>query len=120
MPKKGYRSITLPEPVYNMIVEVRKELLKKGLDQIPKKVWDVVESDKCPRCGSAMERIEYEVDYRRSQRPIVKGVYYFRCPKCGMAKPIVSLEKIGSLKVSTVAELLLILGTLYLFESCSR
>jgi len=116
MPRKGYRSVTLSESIYSIIEEVRKELLKKGLDRIPKEIWEVLESDKCPRCGSAMERIEYEVDYRRSQRPIVKGVYYFRCPKCGMTKPILKAEELNSLKVSTVASFLITLGVSHLFE----
>ena len=83
MPRQGYKSVTLPEPTYRMVIEIRKELAKKGLDSIPEEVWKLVETEKCPRCGTAMDKIELKASY-------------YRCPKCGFEKPEVFLAKMNT------------------------
>jgi len=86
-----------------MVVEVRKELARKGLDSIPKDVKRIIETDECPRCNVKMEKVELKASY-------------YKCPQCGFEKPEIKLDATGSFAVGAVAGILLTLGLMYLFR----
>jgi hypothetical protein len=103
MPRKGYKSITLPEPTYQMVVEIRKEIAQKGLGSIPKEIRELVEADECPRCKIKMDKIELRAGY-------------YRCSRCGFEKPEIRLNATGSFAVGAIAGILLTLGLMYLLK----
>jgi ribosomal protein S27AE len=52
-----YRSVKIPEWVYENALATRSELLRRGLDALPE---EVREPQKCPRCGGKMEALADE------------------------------------------------------------
>ncbi len=103
MPREGYKSITLPEPTYQMVVEIRKEIARKGLDSVPREIKELVETDECPRCKKKMEKIELKASY-------------YKCPQCGFEKPEIKLDATGSFAVGAIAGILLTIGLMYLLK----
>ena len=58
-----YRSIKVPATTYDAAQKVRKELVRRGLDNLPKGLSALLEFEKCPTCGSEMKRLDLSYSY---------------------------------------------------------
>lgn len=59
MNAEDYKTVKVPQWVYDNAIAVRGDLVRQGLDSVPA---ELLEPPQCPRCGSEVDylRVEYE------------------------------------------------------------
>jgi len=87
--KMEYKTIKIPEPVYNNIQTVRRELAMKGLEKLPK---EFREMKICPACNSPMEGIEVQASY-------------YHCTHCNYSQQSLDLNAAGAFAVGAAVGL---------------
>ena len=59
--KLRYKTIRIPEPVYDNVQLARKMLVTEGIDSLPK---EIIDPRICPVCGKGLEGVEISFGYR--------------------------------------------------------
>jgi hypothetical protein len=71
--KTTYTTVKIPTPTYAAAKQLQAEIAKRGVQNLPPKFKNLIESEYCPLCYNKMERLE--VNYR-----------FVQCKKCGFSK----------------------------------